>query len=380
MPSFLLKHPRKKQPVTIDWDVTGDCKLDDGKNVRTTQAESEEKAEALARTWLQEFQERGYQLTESFLGRSFLEPEQSSHEDEESTEEEERSEWLHDTEIQGSEWLGESDGVLQALCIELEFDGKPPRDLDQAMSDRRFSSTKLLWVSRWAETPDSWCDYRPLFAALFRRRPNCRSLLVDSLTSIDSQYRALLGDLGPMWASFPRLQALSVSGNVEKLGEVYSESLRVFSNTIDVLSNDCVRSIARGHLPKLERMKLDFGESRDAPGTSEDIQQLIDNPPPRLRILHLDHVPFADVLFSMLPGSRLLEQLDQLSVSSLFLTDAGSRAILNNRDFFARLSSLKLKFPVWKGATLSPNAISSLEEALPNFSVNMREKGQYHDL
>jgi uncharacterized protein (TIGR02996 family) len=191
-------------------------------------------------------------------------------------------------------------------------------------------------------------DYQPVIDALVEHgeRPGLRRLTLGDFLFPDEceMSWSSVGDVSPLFALYPRLEALELQGGSVTLGEIRLPELRRFEVRTGGLSRASIRSIAGASWPRLEELSVWFGDPYyGAEATVEDLAPILDAEGlPRLRRLGLKNANFTDELIPRLAGSRVLRQLEQLDLSMGTLTDEGAESLDEHRQAFAHLARLDL--------------------------------------
>jgi len=147
------------------------------------------------------------------------------------------------------------------------------------------------------------------------------------------------GDLAPLLAAFPSLEAFTVRGGSAGPGLRIAEHRALRSLTVQsgALRPEVVRDVCASVLPGLERLELWPG-SREYGGdsTPEDLSPVLSGTAfPRLRHLGLRNAEGVDDWIPALAGAPVLPSLDTLDLSLGTLTDEGARVLLDAPAFRA---------------------------------------------
>lgn len=137
-----------------------------------------------------------------------------------------------------------------------------------------------------------------------------------------------VGNASPLW-SLPGLRHLTLQGGAMFLGYVDAPSLEHLEVRTGGLSKAAVRSIVGAEVPRLETLRVWFGDREyGAGGEVADLSPLLRGETfPRLRELGLMNAEFTDELCEPLLASPLLARLEHLDLSMGTLTDAGAAAL-----------------------------------------------------
>ena len=149
-------------------------------------------------------------------------------------------------------------------------------------------------------------------------------------------------NLGPLIRAFPNLVEFGARGGS---GLAFSglehDALRRFQVQSGGTSGTCLRQIAQGRMPNLERLEIWLGSSEYGfDGSFSDIEPLIlgrsypelDYPFPKLKYLGLRNAEIADEIAERLTGAPVLDVIEELDLSMGLLSDRGVKALLDNPD------------------------------------------------
>jgi uncharacterized protein (TIGR02996 family) len=151
-----------------------------------------------------------------------------------------------------------------------------------------------------------------------------------------------LEDISPLYKAVPHLRSLKLRGGDLVLGEVNLPELREFTVESGGVPLGAVQSIVKANWPKLERLEVWFGsDNYGAEGGVEDIQPLLDGKGvPALKHLGVRNAQFTNALCQVLPGAKILPQLESLDLSMGTMTDEGVAALAANAAAFKHLKRL----------------------------------------
>lgn len=150
----------------------------------------------------------------------------------------------------------------------------------------------------------------------------------------------------PRSASLPQLRTLTLRGGHVTLDEsIDLPRLREFVVQSGSLGTDALAAIATARWPELEHLEIWFGDPNyGASGGVADIAAILDGKGlGKLRSLGLRNCAFADELAEVLPGARILPQLETLDLSMGNLSDRGVATMLGQAARFSHLRELTLE-------------------------------------
>ncbi|MBL8915692.1 MAG: hypothetical protein JNM17_33645 [Archangium sp.] len=196
--------------------------------------------------------------------------------------------------INGLEWHA---GLLRAATLQGSLDGNG-LSLEQLTEqflnlpvarflDRlRFGpAVRSIWDNDWSLTASA--------VVKSARAPFLRELRFDAaLADAREELRwATFGDASDWWKRLPRLEWLVLAGNDGDVGEIDLPALQRFERVTGALSAEELSALARAKWPRLERLELSCGRTRDgATATADQFRLLLDNPMPGLTHLCTDRV------------------------------------------------------------------------------------------
>jgi uncharacterized protein (TIGR02996 family) len=185
-------------------------------------------------------------------------------------------------------------------------------------------------------------NYRKVVAALVGAgSPSLRSLDLADFPGEDCEISwSELGDVSKLYKAFPRLERLRLRGGSMALGKLALPELRSFAVETGGLDGGCIKSICSAKWPKLESLKLYFGD--DNYGASGNVKSILPILAGKglgaLRHLGLMNADFTDALCAALPKAKVLPQLETLDLSLGTMSDVGAAALVAAK---AQLSHLK---------------------------------------
>lgn len=119
--------------------------------------------------------------------------------------------------------------------------------------------------------------------------------------------------------------------------------------------------LREAHLPRLERLGIDFQYDWYIRWSPEDLSPLLQAEGlPRLRHLELRYCMFGDALCHELVRAKTASHLEVLDLTGAALTDEGAHTLSRHRDHFPRLKQL-----IWGRDELSDAAWNGLVEQYP---------------
>jgi uncharacterized protein (TIGR02996 family) len=185
-------------------------------------------------------------------------------------------------------------------------------------------------------------NYRKVVAALVEAgSPSLRSLDLADFPGEDCELSwSELGDVSKLYKAFPRLQRLRLRGGSMTLGKIAPPELRSFAVETGGLDSGCIKSICGAKWPRLESLKIYFGD--DNYGAGGDVKSILPilsgKGLPALRHLGLMNADFTDAICKALPKTKVLPQLETLDLSLGTMSDAGAAALVAAK---AQLKHLK---------------------------------------
>ncbi|MDB4959382.1 MAG: hypothetical protein JWO36_6951, partial [Myxococcales bacterium] len=175
-----------------------------------------------------------------------------------------------------------------------------------------------------------------------------------------------------LWAPLRRLRHLVIDGGQYKLGTIDLPEVEYAAFRTGGLVAANARSIAAAHLPRVRHLDVagDHNNSTETliaragrvtmsrdDGVFSDLAPLFERTDlPSLTVLGITNSVFTDTICRALPSSRIVQQLEALDLSWGSMTDAGARALVENRDAFRRLEILDVS-----RNTLSRRGIEALQ-------------------
>ncbi len=162
----------------------------------------------------------------------------------------------------------------------------------------------------------------------------------------------------PPYLALPSLERLELQAGELELGEIVLPSLRSFEVRTGGLTSANLAAIVGARWPRLRRLCVWFGDpGYGAEGGVEDLGPLLAGEGlPELGELGLCNAIFADELCGALPDAPVLARLRVLDLSRGALTDAGARALAQQKDRLAHLERLDVA-----DCCLSPAGVALLE-------------------
>ncbi len=155
-----------------------------------------------------------------------------------------------------------------------------------------------------------------------------------------------LGDLSKLYPQLSKLRELTIEMGAMELGVIDLPSLRSLEIVTGGLTAANVEAIASAKWPSLERLSLCIGETDNDYGCNvqlDDVKRLLeDGDLGRVRHLGLANTNLADEIAALLPGTRILAQLETLDLSRGTFGDEGARAILDNAAAYRHLKEIDL--------------------------------------
>lgn len=204
--------------------------------------------------------------------------------------------------------------------------------------------------------------------------PTLRSLFVGDFFCEETELNWSSADITPLYPGVPNLRSLTVrSGNLS-FGDINLPELREFDVISGGTSEENARSIVEAHWPKLERLNVQFGpEGLD---NATLLQPILDAKGlSKLAHLGITNSEFASNFLRMLPGSKILPQLDEIDLKMGTLGDEDADFLLENQAAFAHLKLIELNDNFF-----SDDRIETLQQTFGTiFSEEQREPGLDRD-
>jgi uncharacterized protein (TIGR02996 family) len=223
-------------------------------------------------------------------------------------------------------------GFLRAARIEGGF---ATGDAEQLLWELlRHPSTRLL---RELTIRPGWyrSDYRLMLDLLLLHASPGPPL---SLLALGNGPHDAVGDLRGLDEAYPDLEELELwSDNQLELGDLRLPRLRRLAIRTVNLRLPTLTTVIDGTWPELGELELWFGAQSEC--TLGDLELLLDGTVqlPRLRVLRLRGVRFADELCERLVRSWHAPTLELLDLSDSALTDRGAARLAASREIFERL-------------------------------------------
>jgi uncharacterized protein (TIGR02996 family) len=197
---------------------------------------------------------------------------------------------------------------------------------------------------------------------------------IENGNETESSWTAL-GDASEMWAKLPRLERLRLQMNLggyqgpSTIGTFDLPKLQRLEVVTGGLAADNARSFVSSKLPELVSMVLWFGDDNYGGTTTvKDLEPLFAGANvPKLVRLGLVNCSFTDEIVDALAPSKLLGQLEELSLEHGSLDDAGVQKIVAHADAFRHLKSLDLN-----NNNLTSNGIAAARAVCPIVSSEQR--------
>lgn len=193
-------------------------------------------------------------------------------------------------------------------------------------------------------TFDGENDYTEVIEAIAEHAPKTLStLFIGDFTSDESELSwSSLGDAQPLWDALPGLRDVTLRAGSMSLGKIELPECRAFAVETGGLSRASMKSIANARWPKLETLEIWFGdENYGAECAVKDVQPVLDAQGlPNLTRLGLMNSEFVNELLDVLPKSKVLKQLKELSLAMGVMTDEGAEKLLASKDAYAHLERL----------------------------------------
>jgi uncharacterized protein (TIGR02996 family) len=186
-------------------------------------------------------------------------------------------------------------------------------------------------------------QYRPMLEVLLTaERPALRSLHVGVVDgSLVPGSGTDGGDLRPVGRRLPELRRLEVRVGHTQLTGLELPRLEELALELDSATKESLEALGESSLPELARLELSLSGYRLETRDLDQLAPLL-HPGrlPKLRQLSLRVNETGDALVELLTASPLLEQLEQLDLSSSGLTDDGARALVEQAPRLGGLSRL----------------------------------------
>ena len=205
--------------------------------------------------------------------------------------------------------------------------------LADLLDDPAAAGIEALVIGPWdggmeGEGPDSVIE---ALVASRDRLPDLRALFFGDYEDEDAQISWIVqGDLSPLLAAFPKLEALRVRGAQGlSLGRPSHDALRSLTIETGGMPASLLREVAAARLPKLERLELWFGDqSYGNDLTDADVAALLDAPVVAgLKHLGLRDDDRADATAKLLASRPKPGTITTLDLSLGTLGDEGAAAL-----------------------------------------------------
>jgi uncharacterized protein (TIGR02996 family) len=149
-------------------------------------------------------------------------------------------------------------------------------------------------------------------------------------------------DLQALWPEVPRLRRLSLTGRALGLGVLALPELQRLQLADDQLAGRTARMIAKQPWPKLQQLKIDFGQGVLTGNASVDeVLDLLNRTDlPALTHVAIVHAKQISDLVKDLPASAVAPQLEVLDLSFAHMTDAHAIELARHHDSLPRLTHL----------------------------------------
>lgn len=192
---------------------------------------------------------------------------------------------------------------------------------------------------------------------------------------------SMIGDASGMWEKLPRLEYFRLQsglgstscwdGHPDRFGDIELPKLRHLEIVTGGMGRECIRSLSAADWPALENMELWLGSSDYGfEGTVDDLARILDGTGlPKLRRLGIMNTELTDDLCKLLGHSKIVGQLEELSLAYGTMTDAGARALAERRDAYAHLSHLALD-----ANFLTAEGLAAVEGLCPNVTTEEQKE------
>lgn len=230
-------------------------------------------------------------------------------------------------------------GFIETANIDHQV-GQPSRTAECLLAVLEHPSARFireLWVFR-VDRPSN--DYAEVVRVLSRSvRPSITSVMIGA-TDGDGPDNTRFGDLDGLLRALPNLQSLFLRGNDLRFTWLELPTLReVYLTTWQLPLVSCM-TLMRAALPRLERLRIDFGPNMK-PFDFGLLQPLLSGAFP-LRSLGFIRLPNADEFCNHLARSALAPRLEQLELALCSLTDTGAASLATAS--FSKLELLQLQY------------------------------------
>jgi uncharacterized protein (TIGR02996 family) len=234
---------------------------------------------------------------------------------------------------------------------------------------------RKLHVKLWSGS-DGQADYSDIIDALAEMKPPAlRDLFIADFTYPDEVEMSWtdLGDASPLWGALPRLDKLILKAGAMELGQIDVPTLRHFEVRTGGLSARSIASICQARWPRLETLKIWFGDQvYGAEGTLDSIAAILDGRGlGALKQLGIMNCEFVDEACAALARSKILPQLETLDLSMGTMTGASCSWLCDRA--FQHLKRINVEDNV-----LEPEAAARLK-ALPNLHVGEQREADPED-
>jgi hypothetical protein len=190
---------------------------------------------------------------------------------------------------------------------------------------------------------DNESDLTDLFEILGKKAPKTLRKLVigDNIDQI-SWYH--VGNMSKLWKGVPGLASLDIIGGDMTLGTIEAPNLRHAMFKSGGLGKATVKSIATAQWPKIEDLRIYFGdENYGGDATIKDVQPLLDRTDLKslatLGVMNSEP-PLTEALVKALPTAKILRGIKHLDLGCGCLTDELAQQLGAHKDAFAHLETL----------------------------------------
>lgn len=282
-------------------------------------------------------------------------------------------------ELSALEW---ANGFIHTASVTMEYEGEPhaKKTLGALLKLPTARFLQDLTIALYYDEKETYeVNYSGAAKLLVANGPlpTLRSLFIGAFEYPDETEIswAKVGNVAGLWALYPNLETLRLRGGQQKLGELKLPNLKSFLIETGGLDVGALRSICKAEWPKIESLSVWVGrEDYGWNGKPKDFLPLLQRTDlPKLKHLGIKNNELGDEIATMIVGSPLVAQLDELDLSMSTLGDEGAEVLIRNA---AKLSHLKLLDVT--DCYISDAVGARLEAALPKARVgDQREPDEY---
>ena len=229
-----------------------------------------------------------------------------------------------------------------------------------------------LVIGSWEEVYDNKADFIvEKLIQLKNKFKSIKHLFVGDMTYEDSEISWIRqADYSNFWKHYPDLESFGAKGGNELiLGKIELPNLKHLILETGGLSGKVIEDLNKSDLPNLEYLELWLGT--DEYGSTVEISHLksiLNCKFPKLKYLGLKNYYLADDLAKALQGAPTLEGIQTLDVSMGTITDAGAKALYENK------ALLDLKYINCRHHFISDEWMTKLQTKFADQNINLADQ------